>query len=253
MKFRHLLGVLSSFLLQAVLATTSAHADDAPARTVVLVHGAFADGSSWAKVIPYLDQAGLKVVAVQNPLDSLPNDVDAARRAIRNAQGPVVLVGHSWAGVVITEAGIEEKVKSLVYVAAYAPDSGETASGVSSKYPAMPSRQHYHRDGDGYLLIDEEGIRKYFAADLPSAEQTLVYVTQGPLHTRTLATPVSKAAWRDKPTFIVVATNDAIISPQLQKDQVAKTKATSIELPSSHVAMLKYPKEVAELIIKAAR
>jgi len=166
------------------------------AKTAILVHGAFADGSSWQKVIPHLEKAGLKVIAVQNPLDSLENDVAATKRAIRNAEGPIVLVGHSWAGV--------------------------------------------------------EGIKRYFAAGLSAEEQAVVAATQGPFHSRTLTTPVSQAAWREKPTFMVVATKDAIIPPQMERDQVKAAKATAIEVPSSHVAMLSFPKEVAELIIKAA-
>src|SRR5215468_298076 len=130
-----------SLLLTAMAAIgLPASAAQLTAKTAILVHGAFADGSCWQKVIPYLERAGLKVVAVQNPLDSLENDVAATKRAIRNAEGPVILVGHSWAGVVITEAGNEEKVKSLVYVAAFAPDKGESVESVSSRYPKLESR-----------------------------------------------------------------------------------------------------------------
>jgi pimeloyl-ACP methyl ester carboxylesterase len=222
------------------------------AKTAVLVHGAFADGSSWRKVIPHLEKAGLKVIAVQNPLDSLENDVAATKRAIRNAEGPVVLVGHSWAGVVITEAGHDEKVKSLVYVAAYAPDKGESLQSVASKYPALEGRKSFVKDADDYLRISDEGIRKYFAPDLSPEEQGVVAATQGPFHVRTATTPVSRAAWREKPTFMVVAAKDAIISPELERDQVKAANATAIEVPSSHVAMLSFPKEVAELIVKAA-
>ncbi|MBW7973503.1 alpha/beta hydrolase [Bradyrhizobium sp. BR 10289] len=222
------------------------------AKTAVLVHGAFADGSSWERVIPYLEKAGLKVVAVQNPLDSLDNDVAATKRAIRNAEGPVVLVGHSWAGAVITEAGNDDKVKSLVYVAAYAPDKGESVKSATSKYPDPESLKAFVKDPDGYLTISDEGIRKYFAADLPPKEQAVVAATQGPFHIRTLTAPISRAAWREKPTFMVVAAKDAIIPPQMERDQVKAAKATAVELPSSHVAMLSHPKEVSELIIKAA-
>jgi pimeloyl-ACP methyl ester carboxylesterase len=238
----------------AVMAMTGfpAAAAELKAKTAVLVHGAFADGSSWHKVIPYLEKAGLKVVAVQNPLDSLENDVAATRRAIRNADGPVVLVGHSWAGVVITEAGGDEKVKSLVYVAAYAPDKGESLQSTASKFPAPEGRNNFVRDPDGFLRIDDEGVRKYFAAGLPPVEQAIVAATQGPFHVRATTAPVSHAAWREKPSFMVVATKDSIISPQLQKHQAEAAKATAIELPSGHVAMLAHPKEVAELIIKAA-
>jgi len=223
------------------------------AKTAVLVHGAFADGSSWERVIPYLEKAGLKVIAVQNPLDSLDNDVAATKRAIRNAEGPVVLVGHSWAGAVITEAGNDDKVKSLVYVAAYAPDKGESVKSATSKYPDPESLKAFVKDPDGYLTISDEGIRKYFAADLPPKEQAVVAATQGPFHIRTLTAPITRAAWREKPTFMVVAATDAIIPPEMERDQVKAAKATAIELPSGHVAMLSFPKEVSELIIKAAK
>ncbi|MGV7214642.1 alpha/beta fold hydrolase [Bradyrhizobium sp. UFLA05-112] len=241
-----------SLLTAMVAIAQPVWATEPKAKTAVLVHGAFADGSSWEKVIPYLEKAGLKVVAVQNPLDSLDNDVAATKRAIRNAEGPVVLVGHSWAGAVITEAGNDDKVKSLVYVAAYAPDKGESVKSATSKYPDPESLKTFVKDPDGYLTISEEGIKKYFAADLPPKEQAVVAATQGPFHIRTLGATISQAAWREKPTFMVVATKDAIIPPQMEKDQVKAAKATAIEVPSSHVAMLAFPKEVSELIIKAA-
>jgi len=241
--------VLAAFAMNATLA----HAQNtAPVRNIVLVHGAFADGSSWQKVIPILEKAGLKVVAVQNPLDSLENDVAATKRAIKDAEGPVVLVGHSWAGVVITEAGSDDKVKSLVYVAAYAPDVGQSVESASAKYPMPESLKTFTKDEDGYLKISDEGIRKFFAADLDPDEQSVVAATQGPFHTRTLTAQVSHAAWRDKPSFMVVATKDAIIPPQMEKDQVKAANAKFIEVPSSHVAMLSFPREVAALILQAA-
>ena len=245
----HQLIVGTSLFLSAINAVS---AGELKAKTAVLVHGAFADGSSWQKVIPILEKAGLKVVAVQNPLDSLENDVAATKRAIRNAEGPVVLVGHSWGGVVITEAGSDTKVKSLVYVAAYAPDVGQSLESASQKYPAPESLKAFMKDDDGYLKISDEGIRKYFAADLKPEEQRAIAATQGPFHIRTLTAQVGHAAWRDKPTFMVVATKDAVIPPQMEKDQAKAAKATSIEVPSSHVAMLSFPKEVARLILKAA-
>jgi len=241
-----------SVLTAMIAVGQPAWAAEQKAKTAVLVHGAFADGSSWERVIPYLEKAGLKVIAVQNPLDSLDNDVAATKRAIRNAEGPVVLVGHSWAGAVITEAGNDEKVKSLVYVAAYAPDKGESVKSATSKYPDPESLKAFVKDPDGYLTISDEGIRKYFAADLPPEEQAVVAATQGPFHIRTLTAPITRAAWREKPTFMVVAAKDAIIPPQMERDQVKAAKATAIELPSGHVAMLSFPKEVSELIVKAA-
>lgn len=232
---------------------TTAQAQDLRAKTVVLVHGAFADGSSWNKVIPLLKKAGLNVVAVQNPLDSLKNDVAFTNRAIANAEGPVVLVGHSWGGVVITEAGQNSKVKSLVYVSAYAPDVGQSLVTESAQYPATEGRTSIVKDDAGYLKVTDEGVRKYFAADLPRAEQELVAATQGTFSVEAAGTPVTKAAWHTVPSFAVVSTDDTIISPALQRDQVKRMKATAVEVASSHVSLLSHPDEVAQLIIKAAQ
>jgi pimeloyl-ACP methyl ester carboxylesterase len=223
------------------------------AKTVVLVHGAFADGSSWQKVIPILLKAGLKVVAVQNPLDSLENDVAFTKRAIREAEGPVVLAGHSWGGVVITEAGNDPKVKSLVYVAAYAPDTGQSLRDLISKYPPSEGRKGFVKDEEGYLRLSDEGVAKYFAPDLTPNEQKVVAAVQGRYHERTFTAPVSKAAWRDKPTFIVISMKDQVNAPQIQKDQAKLANATAIEVPGSHVVMLSHPKQVADHILRAAR
>jgi pimeloyl-ACP methyl ester carboxylesterase len=242
--------VLVGFLAMLIVPARSA---ELVAKTAILAHGAFADGSSWQKVIPILVKAGLKVIAVQNPLDSLENDVAFTKRAIKEAEGPVVLVGHSWAGVVITEAGNDAKVRSLVYVAAYAPDTGESLRDVVSKYPASEARKSFLQDDEGYLRLSDEGVAKYFAPDLPSSEQRLIGAVQGRYHVRTFTSPVSRAAWRDKPTFTVVSTKDLIIAPQLQRDQVKAAKATAIEVAGSHVVMLSHPDRVADHIIRAAK
>ncbi|AMN44703.1 hydrolase or acyltransferase of alpha/beta superfamily [Rhodoplanes sp. Z2-YC6860] len=231
----------------------NARSAELTAKTAVLVHGAFADGSSWQKVIPILVDAGLKVVAVQNPTDSLENDVAFTKRIIKEVEGPVVLIGHSWGGVVITEAGNDPKVRSLVYAAAYAPDSGQSLKDHISKYPPAEGRKGFLKDGEGFLRLSDDGVAKYFAPDLSPEEQKVVAAVQGRYHERTFTAPVSKAAWRDKPTFIVISMEDKIIAPQMQKDQAALAKATAIEVPSSHVVMLSHPKEVAEHILRAAK
>ena len=236
-----------------VMLAVPARSEELVAKTAVLVHGAFADGSSWQKVIPILQEAGLKVIAVQNPTDSLENDAAFTKRAIKEAEGPVVLVGHSWGGVVITEAGNDAKVRSLVYVAAYAPNTGESLRDVVSKYPASEARKSFLQDDDGYLRLSEEGVSRYFAPDLPVTEQKVIGAVQGRYHTRTFTAPVSRAAWRDKPTFTVVSTEDLIIAPQLQRDQVKAANATAIEVAGSHVVMLSHPEQVAGHIIRAAK
>ena len=179
-----------SLLLTAMVAIgPPASAAQLKAKTAVLVHGAFADGSSWEKVIPYLENAGFKVIAVQTPLNSLDDDVAATKRAIRNAEGPVVLVGHSWAGAVITEAGNDEKVKSLVYVAAYAPDNGKSVHSATSKYPDPESLKTFV-ERSGRLPQDQRrGHQENFAADLSPEEQAVVAATQGLAHLRTLTAP----------------------------------------------------------------
>jgi pimeloyl-ACP methyl ester carboxylesterase len=175
------------------------------------------------------------------------------KRAIKEAEGPVVLVGHSWGGVVITEAGNDAKVRSLVYVAAYAPNTGESLRDVVSKYPASEARKSFLQDDDGYLRLSDEGVSRYFAPDLPVTEQKVIGAVQGRYHTRTFTAPVSRAAWRDKPTFTVVSTEDLIIAPQLQRDQVKAANATAIEVAGSHVVMLSHPEQVAGHIIRAAK
>lgn len=223
------------------------------ARTVVLVHGAFADGSSWNRVIPLLKQAGLKVIAVQNPLDSLETDVAYTQRALDLAEGPVVLAGHSWGGVVITQAGTHPKVKALVYVASYAPDVGQSLADTVKPYPPPEGRTAFVKDDAGYLHLSDEGVAQHFAPDLPRAEQELIAATQGYYNAKAPATPVTVAAWKTVPSYVVVSGNDHIAPPQMQRDNAKRMKARSVEVPSSHVAMLSHPDAVAKLIIEAAK
>ncbi|RYY15806.1 MAG: alpha/beta hydrolase [Chitinophagaceae bacterium] len=225
--------------------------------TIVLVHGAFADGSSWNKVIPILQKQGYQTVAVQNPLTSLPDDVAFVQRAIAEAPGKVVLVGHSWGGVVITEAGNNEKVKSLVYVAAYAPDEGQTLESITKdahevrKIPGVPGFSDPVVT-DGYIRLKEETIIKHFAQDLPLAEAKNIAAVQGRFHVSTLGARVSNPAWKTKPSFYIVSDKDQTISPQLEAEMAKKINATTFHLPASHVAMLSMPEKVADIIVKAA-
>lgn len=258
-EFKHIAKRLAvAIALTAAAATLglsgSAHAQAVgPAKTVVLVHGAFADGSSWAKVIPFLKQAGLKVVAVQNPLDSLDNDVAFTNRALDDAEGPVVLVGHSYGGVVITQAGLHEKVKALVYVAAYAPDVGQSLVDTVKPYPEPAGQAYFVKDSKGFLKVSDEGVFKYFAADLSRPEQEIVAATQGAFSVKAVTAPVTIAAWHKVPAYEVVTTDDTICPPQMQRDQVKRMHAKGVEVPSSHVAMLSHPDVVAKLIIEAAQ
>jgi pimeloyl-ACP methyl ester carboxylesterase len=219
--------------------------------TVVLVHGAFADGSSWAKVIPLLQAKGLKVVAVQNPLTSLADDVAATKRAIDAQKGPVVLVGHSWAGTVITEAGNDEPVKALVYVAAFAPGDGEATSDLIKNYP--PSPAHPQVDAAGFLTLSADDVAKYFAPDVSKAEANLITVTQGPVRGANFDEKVATAAWKSKPSWAIVTENDHMIDPKLLADGAKRMNAHVKAIKSSHVVLLSHPKEVAAVILEAAQ
>lgn len=221
-------------------------------KNVVLVHGAWADGSSWSKVIPMLEAEGLHVVAVQIPLTSLADDVAATKRAIALQDGPVLLVGHSYGGVVISEAGNEPKVVRLVYVAAWAPDDGESLADLAKLYPPAPLASELRPDAEGYLSVTPKGIAEDFAQDLSDKEKALLTATQGPTNGAAFAATISTAAWKSKPSWFAIAANDQAIPPELEKAEAARMKATSITLLSSHVAMLSHPREVAELIEQAA-
>src|ERR1700677_4216095 len=220
-------------------------------RNIVLVHGAWADGSCWAKVIALLQAKGFHVVAVQNPLTSLADDVAATKRIIALQDGPVILVGHSYAGVVITEAGNEPKVAGLVSVAACAPGEAESISSVSKPYPPAPLGSELRPDAQGFLTATPKGIAEDMAQDLPEKEQQILTATQGQTAAAVFGATVTKAAWRSKPSWAVIAGNDRAIPPELEKDEAATIKATSITLPADHLAMLSHPREVAELIEQA--
>jgi pimeloyl-ACP methyl ester carboxylesterase len=220
--------------------------------TVVLVHGAFADGSCWAKVIPHLAKRELKAVAVQNPLSSLADDVKAAHRVVDAQEGPVLLVGHSWGGAVITEAGNHPQVKGLVYVAAGAPDSGQSFDDWWKPYPPAPGASEIKPYGEGYVALTRDGVRKHFVQDIPADEADIVFATQGPLAVKCFGDKVSKAAWRSRPSWYVVATNDQTIPPAVERDSAKKMDAKTLVLESSHVPMLSQPAAVADFIANAA-
>jgi pimeloyl-ACP methyl ester carboxylesterase len=221
-------------------------------KNVVLVHGAWADGSSWSKVIPLLSAAGLHVVAVQNPLSSIADDVASTNRLINAQDGPVLLVGHSYGGAVITEAGNNPKVVGLVYVAAFAPEEGETLGGMAQKFPPTPTFGEIQPIEDGYLLLTHKGIFDYFAQDLAPAEKQLVLAAQGATQGAILSTPITKAAWHSKPTWFVIASNDQAISPEQEISTAKRMGAKTLTIASSHLPMLSHPQQVADFIIQAA-
>jgi pimeloyl-ACP methyl ester carboxylesterase len=218
---------------------------------VVLVHGAFADGSSWNKVIPLLEARGAHVIAVQNPLTSLADDVATTKRAIDNAPGRVILVGHSWAGLVITEAGRDPKVAALVYVAAFAPSSGQSLAQATKGFADTPGSSQV-RSASGFLTLTETGINEDLAPDLSAAERRLLFATQGDWALKAQTEHIGVAAWLTKPSWFIVARNDRMIQPDLERAMAKKIHARTTVIPSSHVAMLAKPAEVAAVILKAA-
>ena len=239
--------------LVLTLTAQPSQAADTGVRTVVLVHGAFADGSSWAKVIPLLEKAGLTAVAVQNPLTSFADDVAATKRAIALVDGPVILVGHSWGGVVITEAGVDSKVAGLVYVAAFAPDAGVPVGELGKDFPQPPGLAELRPGADGYLTMTTKGVFENFAHDLPLDQRKLVAATQGATNGAVFDAKVTNVAWKTKPSWYVVAANDRMIQPDLERKFARDIKAKTTTVASSHVAMLSHPAEVAKVIIEAAR
>lgn len=243
------------FALASILGVSATQArttTQAPqVRNIVLVHGAFADGSSYAKVIPLLQAQGYRVTAVQNPLSSLADDVAFTRRALALQDGPVILVGHSWGGMVISEAGNDPKVVGLVYIAALVPDAGQTANDVLKPYPPTPGLGNLAPDASGYLSLTRKGIEEDFVPDLPARERALVFATQGAWNSTALAEPVPNPAWKTRPSWFI-AVDDRML-PADYELAIAKTiNAKLTKLAAGHVPMLSQPKAVAAVIIDAA-
>jgi pimeloyl-ACP methyl ester carboxylesterase len=224
-----------------------------PVKNIVLVHGAWADGSCWSQVILLLEAKGFHVVSVQNPLTSFPEDVAATQRALAALDGPAILVGHSYGGAVITQAGVDAKVAGLVYVSAYAPDAGESSVTVGANFPQSPLSGDLVLDSYGFFTISAKGIFEDFAQDLPLPERQLLLDTQGPTAKIALTAPVSAVAWRSKPSWFIVAAEDRAIPPALEMAEASKMKATTVTLQSGHLAMISHPLEVAATIEQAAR
>jgi pimeloyl-ACP methyl ester carboxylesterase len=219
-----------------------------PVKTVILVHGAWADGSSWSKLIPLLKDKGLNVVAVQLPLTSLAADAAVTKRAIENAEGPVLLIAHSWGGSVITEAGNDPKVVGLVYIAASTPDVGESFADLIKPYPPAPALGDAKQDANGFFYLTAKGMRNDFSPDLTPAESSVMESVQGPLSAVAFGDKNTQAAWKAKPSWYIVAENDRVIPVDLERSLAVRIKATTIMLPSSHVVMLAHPREVFEFI-----
>ncbi len=250
MNARHL---LSSLALGAALLAGGHAAAAAETPSVVLVHGAFADGSDWAKVIPLLQAKGVHVTAVQNGLESLAGDAEAARRAIDSQPGKVVLVGHSWGGAVITEAGQDDKVAALVYVAAFAPDANQSVAELGKDYPTPPGIQKLVADSKGWLSLPPQALAEDFAQDVPAAQAAVMAVTQGPIQSKAFGDKPTGAAWKTRPSWYIVSANDRMIPPNLERAMAKKIGATTTTLPTSHVPQQSRPADVAAVILAAVK
>src|SRR4030088_1956891 len=253
MKLRTL-AAMAAGILAATLGGFEARAQPAApveARNVVLIHGAWADGSSWAEVIPRLQAAGLKVTAVQNPLTSLEDSVAATRRALALQDGPTVLVAHSWGGTVISETGIDPQVTSLVYVVAPAPDAAEDFVALSGKFPAGAVRAGV-QEHDGFTRLSEESFLKYFANGVEPKAAEVLYAVQEPTAPACFGGRTTAAAWRSKPSWYAVSKLDQTINPDLERFLAKRMNATTVELEEGHLSLVSHPREIADLILAAA-
>src|ERR1700693_4567104 len=237
----------------SLISTRGMAANSTPVKAgnVVLVHGLFADGSSWSEVIPRLQAAGLNVTSVQNPLTTLPEAVDSALRVLARQDGPTVLAGHSFSGMIVTDAGVHPNVSAVVYVAARAPDAGEDYTALAKKFPPPPASAGIVFDGDEGRLTEEAFLRD-FAGDVPPAKAKTLYAVQEPFRKALLTGKTEHAAWRSKPSFYAVSTEDRTINPDLERFMAKRIGARTIEVKASHLALISQPDEIARLILEAA-
>ena len=221
-------------------------------KNVVLVHGAFADGSGWKALYEILTKKGFHVTIVQNPLTSLEDDVAATKLILDYQDGPTILVGHSWGGVVITEAGNHPKVAALVYVAAFQPDNGETALQWFKTAPPAPENGVLPADDKGIVFYDKAKYHAGFCADIPASLADFMYASQGAFAGKCFITPITHAAWRDKPAFGCIATEDKSINPDIQRAMYKRSNTKTTDIKGSHVIFMSQPEAVAKVIEQAA-
>lgn len=246
-------SILFTFLLTACTILAGAGSVRAQQiKNVVLVHGAFADGSGWKALYEILTKKGFHVTIVQNPLTSLEDDVAATKLILDYQDGPTVLVGHSWGGVVITEAGNHPKVASLVYVAAFQPDNGETALQWFKTAPPAPENGVLPADDKGIVFYDKAKYHAGFCADIPKDLADFMYASQGAFAAKCFITPITHAAWRDKPTFGCIATEDKSINPDIQRAMYKRSNTKTADIKGSHVIFMSQPEAVAKVIEQAA-
>jgi pimeloyl-ACP methyl ester carboxylesterase len=252
MNRRTFVGMAAAGAASTLVQGTAVAAQTAPkARNVVLVHGLFADGSSWSEVIARLQAAGLNATSVQNPLTTLPDAVASAERVLARQDGPTVLVGHSFSGMIVTEAGMHPNVSALVYVAARAPDAGEDYSALAKTFPPPPASAGIVFDGDEGRLREAAFLHD-FAGDLPEAKAKVLYAVQEPFQKALLTGKTTHAAWRSKPSYYAVSTEDRTINPDLERFMAKRMDAKTIEVKASHLSLISHPDEIAWLILQAA-
>jgi pimeloyl-ACP methyl ester carboxylesterase len=235
----------------ALLSAAGGPARAEPVKNVVLVHGAFADGSGWRRVADILGKDGYTVTVVQEPLTSLADDAAATKRMIERVNAPLILVGHSYGGAVITQAGNEPQVRGLVYIAAFQPDNGETLADLLKQKP--PAANSLVPAGEGYLIVDPKAFHADFAADLPAEEANFMAISQVPINAAAIGTPITNAAWHNKPSWYAVATHDRMINPDLERTMAKRAGSDTIEVASSHAMFAAKPEDVARLIERAAK
>ena len=249
---RAFLAILAAASAASPLMASVQAAEPVPkARNVVLVHGLFADGSCWSEVIARLQAKGLNATAVQNPLTTLEEAVASAQRTLALQDGPTVLVGHSFSGMIVTEVGVDPKVTALVYVAARAPDAGEDYTALAKQYPTPPASAGIQWSGD-WAQLSEAAFLHDFAGDLPEEKARVLYAVQAPFNRALLAGKTTHAAWRSKPSWYAVSTEDRTINPDLERFMAKRMGATTIEVKASHLALISQPDTIAKLILDAA-
>ena len=245
-------GLVATAIATTAIAGTPTTANAQKVKNIVLVHGAFADGSGWRALYTVLTNKGYNVTVVQNPLSSLEDDVAATKMVLDKQDGPTILVGHSWGGVVITEAGNHPKVAALVYVAAFQPGDGETALQWFQTAPPAAENGVLPPDEKGIVYYDKGKYHAGFCADIPADEAEFMYASQGAFAGKCFASPVTHAAWKDKPTYGLVATEDKSIAPEIQRNMYKRSNTKVTEVKGSHVIFMSQPEAVAKVIVQAA-
>jgi pimeloyl-ACP methyl ester carboxylesterase len=240
-------------ILMVMIATITSISGQAQVKNILLVHGAFADGSGWQGVYKILSAKGYNVTVVQNPNSSLEDDVAAVKRALDRQTGPCILVGHSYGGAIITEAGDDKRVVGLVYVAAFQPDAGESAYSLITTVPDLSGGGIGAPDKYGLLYFGKEKFHSGFCADLSAHLASFMYASQIPVSAKGFATPMTHAPWKTKPTWGIIGTDDKAINPILLHRLYTRSKTKTTEIKSSHVVYVSHPKEVSDVIDQAAK